>query len=230
MNKEKILIIEDNKNILDLVKYNLEQAGYRVSGSLRGDLGLDVALKEMPDLLVLDLMLPGIDGIEICKTLRQNDKTSTLPILILTAKTGETDRILGLELGADDYMTKPFSPRELVARVKTLLRRASYQETIKTLKVGHMEMDVERHIVTLRKKQLELTYKEYNLLKVLLEARGRVLGRDHLLNRVWGYDQSMKIETRRVDMHIGSLRKKLRDESRRLLTVKGEGYRFNAES
>lgn len=228
MAKESILVIEDENNIAELVKYNLEQEGFRVESELKGDVGLEKARKTLPNLIVLDLMLPEIDGIEICKILKNNEKTSHIPIIMLTAKSEESDKIIGLELGADDYMTKPFSPRELVARVKAVLRRSQKtpNEKEKVHKVGSLVMDTAKHVVTLKEKPLELTSKEYDLLKTLLEANGRVLSRDFLLEHVWGYDGSLNIETRTVDMHIGQLRKKLKSESERIITVKNVGYRF----
>jgi len=230
MKKETILVVEDESNILELVKYNLEEADYRVITASRGDTGLEQARKNKLDLIVLDLMLPGMNGIEITKTLKQNEKTSHIPIIILTAKAQEADKIVGLELGADDYMTKPFSPRELVARVKAVLRRHKDSPKLKVLKCGTLEMDTEKHIVSIKSKEVEMTSKEYDLLKALLEAGGRVLTREFLLEHVWGYDQSVNIETRTIDMHIGQLRKKLKNESERLVTVKNVGYRFDLES
>lgn len=228
MNKsrETVLVIEDEKNILELVKYNLEQEGYRVLTANCGDSGLDVARKQNPDLVILDLMLPEIDGIEICKTLKQNEKTLFIPIIMLTAKSQEADRVVGLELGADDYVTKPFSPRELMARVKAVLRRVHEKPKKETIEIAGLKVDFGKHLVALKGKRVELTSKEYDLLKILLEANGRVLSREFLLDKVWGYDKSLNIETRTVDMHIGQLRKKIKSEADRLLTVKNAGYRF----
>ncbi|HNV85878.1 MAG TPA: response regulator [Candidatus Omnitrophota bacterium] len=230
MAKESVLIIEDDKNITELLKYNLEQDGYRVQFSARGDSGLEIARKSGPSLIVLDLMLPGLDGLEICRILKQNTKTAGIPIIMLTAKSEETDKIVGLELGADDYITKPFSPREFLARVKAVLRRKQIQPKKALLKAGTIEIDTEKHLVTLKGKPLELTSKEYDLLRTLMEADGRVLERDSLLENVWGYDQAAGIETRTVDMHIGQLRKKLKTEAERVITVKNAGYRFDNES
>lgn len=230
MAKETVLVIEDEKNILELVKYNLEEAGYRVLSANRGDSGLESARKEKPSLIILDLMLPGVDGIEVCKILKQNYKTASVPIIMLTAKSQEADKVVGLELGADDYMTKPFSPRELVARVKAVLRRTHEKPKDELLKVGALELDQAKHQVSLKGKPIELTSKEYDLLKALLEARGRVLSRELLLSQVWGYDESLNIETRTVDMHVGQLRKKLKTEAARIVTVKNVGYRLDHES
>ena len=227
MAKETILVIEDEKNIAELVKYNLEQEGFRVLTATKGDSGLDQARKSKPALIVLDLMLPEIDGVEICKILKQDYKTASIPIIMLTAKSQEADKVLGLELGADDYITKPFSPRELVARIKAVLRRTHEKPKNKVFKTGGLELDVEKHQLTLKGKEIELTSKEYDLLNALWEANGRVLSRDFLLNKVWGYDESINIETRTVDMHIGQLRKKLKSEGERIVTVKNVGYRFD---
>ena len=175
-------------------------------------------------------MLPELDGIEICKILKQNEKTAQIPIIMLTAKSQEADKVLGLELGADDYITKPFSPRELAARVKVVLRRLKEKPKDKVFKAGSLELDSAKHIVTLKGKSVDMTSKEYDLLKALLEANGRVLTRELLLDQVWGYDESLNIETRTVDMHIGQLRKKLKTESERLVTVKNVGYRFDGDS
>lgn len=227
---ELILVIEDEKNIAELVKYNLEQEGFRVQTALRGDAGLQEARKNRPDLIVLDLMLPGIGGLEICRILKQNDQTASIPVIMLTAKAGETDQIVGLELGADDYVTKPFSPRQLAARVKAVLRRGREKPREKIFRAGGLEFDTGRYVVTLKGKALGLSSKESELLKALLAAEGRVLSRDYLLEHVWGYDRAADIETRTVDMHIGQLRKKLKSESCRIITVKNVGYRFDQES
>lgn len=230
MAKEKILIIEDEKNIVELLRYNLEKAGFRPLVSSKGDAGLELARKEMPDLLILDLMLPEIDGLEICKILRQNDKTANIPIIMLTAKGEEADKVVGLELGADDYVVKPFSPRELVARIKAVLRRTQNKSQSKFLKAGDLEMDLGKHTVSVKGKEVELTSKEFDLLQALMESKGRVLTRAHLLDSVWGYDQALNIETRTVDMHVGQLRKKLKQEAERVVTVKNVGYRFDYDA
>ena len=227
MGQETILIVEDEKNILELVKYNLEKEGYHVLTAIRGDLGLELARKNKPSLLILDLMLPELDGLEVCKILKNNEKTAGIPIIMLTAKSQESDKVVGLELGADDYVSKPFSPRELVARVKAVLRRGREKPKEKILRAGTLEMDISKHIVLLKGKPVELTAKEYDLLQTLLEADGRVLSRDFLLERVWGYHDSVNIETRTVDMHIGQLRKKLKTEGEQIVTIKNVGYRFD---
>lgn len=227
MADEKILIIEDEKNIVELVKFNLEQEGFRVFAASRGDTGLEMALREKPALLILDLMLPEITGIEICKILRQNPKTKALPIVMLTAKGTEADKVLGLELGADDYITKPFSPRELVARVKSILRRSREKPEAELMRAGSLELDISKHELLLNNKKVGISAKEFQLLRALMGSHGRVLTREVLLEKVWGYDDSTNIETRTVDMHIGQLRKKLGKESGRIVTIKSVGYRFD---
>jgi len=229
MAKTTVLIIEDEKNIRELIKYNLQDDGYLVSEETSGDSGLRRIQQDLPDLVLLDLMLPGMDGLSVCKAVKQNPKTASVPVIMLTAKGEEIDKVLGLEIGADDYITKPFSPRELVARVKAVLRRGREIPADVKLTVGTLELDDARHIVSIKGKAVDLTSKEYDLLKALLEARGRVLSRDYLLERVWGYDKSVNIETRTVDMHVGQLRKKIKNEAERLVTIKNVGYRFDPD-
>ena len=229
MANEVILLIEDEKNILELVKYNLEQEGFRILTATKGNTGLETALKERPALVILDLMLPGMNGLEICKTLKQNDKTRAIPIIMLTAKGTESDKVVGLELGADDYITKPFSPREFVARIKAVLRRSQEKPTEEILRSGTIELDMTKHELRLKGKPVEITAKEFELLRVLMSSRERVLTREVLLSKVWGYENSMNIETRTVDMHIGQLRKKIGKEAERIVTIKSVGYRFDGE-
>lgn len=229
MANETILLIEDDKNILELVKYNLEQEGFRVLTASKGNAGLETALKERPALIVLDLMLPEINGLEICKILKRNGKTLAIPIIMLTAKGAESDKVVGLELGADDYITKPFSPRELVARVKAVLRRSKEKAPEEILLSGTIELDLTKHELRLKGKSVEITAKEFELLNVLMGSKGRVLTREVLLSKVWGYENSVNIETRTVDMHVGQLRKKIGKESERIVTVKSVGYRFDGE-
>lgn len=226
MAKQHVVVIEDEKNIVELLKYQLETAGYKVSVAMRGDLGLEMVQKEKPDLVLLDLMLPEMDGIQICKSLKQNYKTSHIPIVMVTAKGEETDKVLGLELEADDYVSKPFSSRELMARVKAVMRRVKPKSEQILFKAGDLEVDTAKHLVHLKGKPLAVTSKEYDLLVALMDSGGRVLSREYLLEEVWGYDQSLNIETRTVDMHIGQLRKKLKHEADRVVTVKNVGYRF----
>lgn len=229
MADEKILIIEDDKNIVELVKFNLEREGFRVLTASTGPAGLEMALKGKAAAVLLDLMLPELSGLDICKTLRQNSKTQSLPIIMLTAKGTEADKVVGLELGADDYITKPFSPRELVARLKAVLRRSQEKPAEEIFKSGTIEVDVARHELRLKGKPVEITAKEFELLRVLMSSGGRVLTRGVLLEKIWGCDDSINMETRTVDMHIGHLRKKLREESNRIITVKSVGYRFDGE-
>jgi DNA-binding response OmpR family regulator len=225
--QEKILVVEDDKDIVRLLKYNLEKEGYRVSAAADGEAGLTAARKERPELLILDVMIPKLDGFELLKMLRRETRA---PVLMLTARKEEVDRVLGLELGADDYVTKPFGVRELLARVKALLRRAAPVEAAASfLRAGGIEMDVERYEVRVRGKDVQLTSKEFEFLKVLLQAGGRALSRDQILEKVWGYDRSMEIDTRTVDQHVARLREKLGAESARVATVKNVGYRIKPE-
>jgi DNA-binding response OmpR family regulator len=175
-------------------------------------------------------MLPGIDGLEVCKTLKKENRTSSIPVIMLTAKTQEADKIVGLELGADDYVTKPFSPRELIARTKAVLRRAQEKEKLpEVLQIGDLTIDLSKILVSIKGKLVELTAKEFELLKTLVRAKGRVLSRDYLLDTIWGYDHAIEIQTRTVDVHIRTLRKKLKSEAKRIVTVKSYGYRFEME-
>lgn len=230
MSASSVLVVEDEKSIIELVRYNLEQAGYRVQTAEDGQKGLDLAKKNQPDLILLDLMLPKLDGLEVCKELKSHKNTMSIPIIFLTARGEEIDKILGLELGADDYITKPFSPRELLARIKAVMRRGTSSGAPRVIKVGALEFDQEKHVVTLKGKPVDLTSKEFGLLEALLESEGRVLSREVLLEKVWGLDRAMNIETRTVDMHVGQLRKKIKSESHRILTVKNVGYRFDDEA
>jgi len=231
MSKEKMLIIEDEKDIVKMLDYNLKKEGFKTLSAYNGEDGLDMASKENPDLILLDLMLPEIDGFDVCKALKSDPKTSHIPIIILTAKDQETDKIVGLELGADDYVTKPFSPRELIARIKAVLRRAKEKDKLpEVLKIGDLTIDFSKIMVLIKDKPIELTSKEFELLKILIKAKGRVLSRDYLLDTIWGFDQALEIQTRTVDVHITTLRKKLKNESKRIVTIKNYGYRFELDS
>jgi DNA-binding response OmpR family regulator len=228
MSKEHILVVEDESNIAHAIQYNLEKEGYRVSRAGDGAQGLKLAQTQLPSLVVLDLMLPQMDGLEICRLLKREEKTKNIPILMVTAKSQETDKVVGLELGADDYLTKPFSMRELVARVKAILRRSSGPKTVQELLVcGVLKLDLAGRKVTVKEKEIVLTAKEFDLLRVLMEAKGRVLDREKLLEKVWGLDRSIEIETRTVDVHVGQLRKKLGPAAKSLVTLKGVGYRWD---
>lgn len=219
---KKILIIEDQSNIIELIRFNLEQAGYQVDYALDGEAGLVQINKNRYDLLILDLMLPKIDGLTLCTMLRKQPETHKMPIIMLTAKSTELDKIVGLEMGADDYVTKPFSVRELIARVKALLRRADEVVEEEILQVGDIIINSREHTVTNAGKPVELTFKEFMLLKCLVENRGRVMTRDFLLDKIWGYEYYG--ESRTVDVHIRHLRSKLGEDL--ITTVRGIGYKI----
>lgn len=226
--KEKILIVDDEKDIVKMLDYNLKKEGYRTISAHDGEYALDLAARQKPDLIILDLMLPGVDGLEACRILKKDKETQHIPIIMLTAKTQVSDKIVGLELGADDYITKPFSPRELLARIKAVLRRIKdKQEEGELIKAGDIELDLGKINVSISGKRIELTAKEFELLKILIQAKGRVLSRDYLLDQIWGFDNAMEIQTRTVDVHIRTLRRKLGKEAKRIVTVKNYGYRFN---
>jgi len=227
--KRNIFLVEDETHIQQLIQYNLESSGFLVSVFGNGELMLKQCLTVIPDLFILDLMLPGIDGLEICRRIRLDDRMRQIPIIMLTAKSEEFDRVLGLELGADDYITKPFSVRELVTRVKVLFRRVEsvrYSEG-EIVKVDGIILNPSKHEVTKDGVKLELTLKEFELLKMLLQNRGYVLTRDLLLEKIWGFDYMG--ETRTVDVHIRYLRQKIEDDDSNpqfIETVRGVGYRF----
>ena len=229
--KEKILIVEDDRDIVKMIEYNLKKEGFRTISANDGDDGLDSAVRERPDLILLDLMLPGMDGLGVCRALKSEKKTANIPIIMLTAKAQESDKIVGLELGADDYVTKPFSPRELIARIKAVLRRMKEKDKLPELvKIGDLTLDFSKISVSVKNRPIELTSKEFELLKTLIGAKGRVLSRDYLLDNIWGFDHAMEIQTRTVDVHIRTLRKKLKSEAKRIITVKNYGYRFEYET
>ena len=225
MPREKILVIEDEPDIAEVLQYNLEKEGFDVETARRGDTGFDAVRRDNPDLILLDLMLPGIDGLELTRMLKRDPLTSRLPIVMLTARGEEVDRIVGLELGADDYISKPFSPREVVLRVKAVLRRFQQEESAAELiEVGGIELDVSGHQLRVRAKEVPLTATEFRLLRLLLERSGRVQTRGQLLSDVWGYAED--IDSRTVDTHIRRLRRKLGPEAERIETVIGVGYRL----
>lgn len=225
----KVLVVDDEKDILDLVRHHLEKEGFHCLQASDGGAALRLARESRPDLLILDLMLPGLDGLEVCRRLRREAPTARLPIIMLTAKAEEVDRVVGLEVGADDYIVKPFSPRELVARVKAILRRTQEPAAPRTIRVGDLEINEGGHQVTIRGKAVDLTAKEFGLLCSLVQANGRVLNREQLLETVWGYAGAAEIESRTVDVHVRRVREKLGPEARRIVTVKGVGYRFDVE-
>ncbi|HWG96944.1 MAG TPA: response regulator transcription factor [Nitrospira sp.] len=225
-NHKKILIVEDEQDILQLVKHYLEKEGFRAITAMNGLDALKKVKEEKPALVVLDLMLPEIDGLEVCKRLRSVPDTAMLPILMLTAKAEESDTIVGLELGADDYVTKPFSPKTLIARVKALLRRIERvpADGPNLYHYGALTMSLDRHEVSLGKQEVPLTAKEFGLLEHLLRHRGRVLTREVLLNAVWGYDYYGT--TRTVDVHIRRLKQKLPLLEEAIVSVKSLGYKL----
>ena len=228
MRKHKILVVEDERDVADLIRHTLERTGdAELSVAASGDTALKAVSEWQPDLVLLDLNLPVLDGTEVCRILRAGESTRHIPIVILTARTDEDDRVRGLELGADDYITKPFSLRELTARVRAALRRRAARNGDSAPQVyrgEHLVADFDAVAVTVDGHRIRLTRREFELLRYLVQNRNRLLSRDQLLERVWGYDRI--IETRSVDVHIGRLRKKLGDAGNQIETVVGLGYRF----
>jgi two-component system, OmpR family, phosphate regulon response regulator PhoB len=228
METKTILIVEDEKDLAELVAFNLEKEGYQPIIALDGPAGLDAACNNSPDLILLDLMLPGMPGAEICKVLKGNRKTATIPIILLTAKGEEIDRVVGFEIGADDYVVKPFSSRELLLRIKAVLRRTQPEMAAgKTIRLGSIAIDTERHIVTNDGSEIILTSTEFKLLFTLAERFGRLQSRELLLKDVWGYNYSG--DTRTVDTHITRLRTKLGDAGGMIKTIRGFGYKMDTE-
>ncbi len=229
MPKEKILIVDDEEDILSLVEYNLKKEGYRTIGVKTGEAALQLVEEETPDLIILDLMLPEMDGLEVCRIIKSNERTSDIPIIMLTAKGEETDIVVGLEIGADDYVTKPFSPRVLLARTKALLRRKTKEPISKEIiQVENLVIDTGKYLVTIEGKPISLTSTEFNLLRFLAQHRGKVFTRNQLLDNVWK-DETFVID-RTVDVHIRSLRKKLGSAANLIETVRGVGYRLAMRS
>lgn len=226
MNQTSILVIEDDPDILELTKYNLEKNSFAVSTAINGEDGIKKAININPEIILLDIMLPGIDGLEVCKILRQADSTKHTPIIMLTAKGEEADIVKGLELGADDYVTKPFSPKELVARIKSLLRRMQLQNQRteeKSISMGSLTIAKDRHEVSINKNPVTLTLSEFKLLEALASKPGRVFTREQLLNKI--SDENTHLIDRNIDVHIRGLRKKLGDEKDMIQTVRGIGYK-----
>lgn len=220
-----ILIIEDERDLLDLIAFNLEREGYRVETALDGTTGLETARRSLPDLIILDLMLPGMLGTEICKILKKTEKTARIPVIMLTAKGEEIDRVVGFEVGADDYVVKPFSNRELMLRIKAVLRRTEPEkDRDKIINIGPLSIDTGAHTVTSDGEEIILTTTEYKLLLNLAERAGRVQNRDLLLKNVWGYNYIG--DTRTVDTHITRLRTKLGVSGDLIKTVRGFGYKM----
>ena len=226
--KPKILVVDDEPDALEVLGFKLKEAGYLPVFAKDGTRALAAARDERPALIVLDLMLPEVDGLDVCKILRRDPATNAIPILMLTAKATEMDRVLGLELGADDYVTKPFSPRELVLRIKKLLTRVkAAEEPVAQLRFGDLEIDVPRHTVAVAGAAVDLTATEFKLLEILARRRGRVQTRERLLQDVWGYENP--IDSRTVDTHMRRLREKVGTAADYLETIRGVGYRFKSE-
>jgi two-component system phosphate regulon response regulator PhoB len=229
MAKGRILVIDDEKDLIELVRYNLEKEGFSIKSAQDGETGLAAAKRELHDLIVVDLMLPGIDGLDVCRLLRSDTRTARIPVIMLTAKSAESDRILGLELGADDYITKPFSPRELVARIKAVLRRTSTPPALSdVIRRGRLTIDRARRTVNCAGEGIVLTATEFRLLQFFATHPGRVFSRSELIDSSLGRDVS--VEDRTIDVHITGLRRKLGDCGDWIETVRGFGYRFKEEA
>ena len=231
MPDQKVLVVEDEENLVEALRYNLEREGYDVLTAMDGEKGLELAKGSNPDIIILDIMLPRLDGLEVCRILRRENNT---PILMLTAKGEEVDRIVGLELGADDYVTKPFSMRELLARVRAMLRRSrmaseasSSSAASESYTAGDLEVDLSSHTARIAGVALDLKPREFDLLALLVANKGRAISRDQILERLWGYDYIG--DTRTVDVHVRWLREKIETEPgspKRIITIRGVGYRF----
>ena len=224
MAKRKILIIEDDRDIVEMLEYNLQEEGYETVSALNGEKGIILAGKERPDLIILDIMLPIMDGFEVCRTLKNDDNVAHIPIIILSAKSQETDKVVGLELGADDYVTKPFSPRELIARTRAILRRGREEHIDSKIQRGQITIDRTRHKVTVGKKEISLTLTEFKLLEFMARRPGAVFSRARILDAVAGQDTIACDRT--VDAHVKSLRQKLGSAKDYIETIRGAGYRF----
>jgi two-component system, OmpR family, phosphate regulon response regulator PhoB len=221
---ERVLIVDDDPDIQRLVSYNLSQAGFQVTAAATGRTALESVQKHRPDLIILDVMLPDIDGLEVCRALRQRDHSRRIPIIMLTARTEEIDRVVGFEVGADDYVMKPFSPRELVLRVKSIFRRVGGEESTDVLQIGKIRLFTQRRQVVAGNRSVTLTAKEFDLLQELMRGRGNVLTREMLMDKVWGYHGDAASRT--LDTHVRRLREKLGDEGAHVETVRGVGYRM----
>lgn len=227
MSKETILVVDDEEDILELIKYNLRAEGYFILSSVTGEDAVKIARKHQPDLVVLDLMLPGIDGMEVTKILKNDEKTLNIPIVMLTAKGDESDIVAGLELGANDYISKPFSPKELVARIRAILRRRRKNEEKNAARVdsqGDLVIDHSKHKVTIKGEPVDLTYSEFELLAFLFEKKGWVFTRNQIVDAIHGEDYA--VTQRSVDVIVVGLRKKLKEYAAYIETVRGVGYRF----
>lgn len=228
----KILVVDDETNILELIKFNLEKDGHQVITTTSGEEGLRLAKIEQPDLIILDVMLPEPDGLEVCRRLRSDQVTSMVPVLMVSARDDTLDRVMGLEMGADDYIPKPFSPRELSARVKAALRRTKHKKpalmTSRELKSGGIILDIEKFQVQVEGEVVNFTPKEFKLLKILMSRPGKVFTREQLLDRVWGFD--FNVDTRTVDVHVRYVRQKIEPDPANptyIKTVRGVGYKFS---
>jgi DNA-binding response OmpR family regulator len=222
--KAKVLVVDDEPDAVELVAFNLTKAGIEVETAEDGLEALAKARETLPDLIVLDLMLPGMDGLEVCRILRKGPDTAAIPIIMVTAKGAEVDRVLGLELGADDYVTKPFSPRELVLRIKKLIQPRQPSPDQEQVRIGEILIDLPKHEVVIAGHPIDLTLTEFKLISLMAQRCGRVQSREQLLNDVWEYHSP--IDTRTVDTHVRRLREKLGRAARHLDTVRGVGYRF----
>ena len=224
MGKRKVLIIEDDRDIAEMIEYNLKEEGYETFSALNGEDGIALAGKKRPDLIILDIMLPIIDGFEVCRILKNDEMVAHIPIIILSAKSQETDKVVGLELGADDYVTKPFSPRELIARIRAILRRGRSEHISDRIQRGEITIDRTRHKVTVGGKEISLTLTEFKLLEFMARRHGAVFSRSQILDVVAGQDAIVCDRT--VDAHIKSLRHKLGPAKDYIETIRGAGYRF----
>jgi two-component system response regulator VicR len=227
--KKKVLLVDDEKTLVKALKFNLEKEGFLVEEAFNGEEALDKAFKVNPDIIILDLMLPGLDGFEVCREIRKKEE---IPIIMLTAKGEDIDKVLGLELGADDYMTKPFNPRELVARMKAILRRSGTRDEglRKQIQIGALQIDLLQHRVRQGEREIDLTAKEFALLSFLASNAGRVYSREELLEQIWGYNYYG--DARTVDVHIRHLREKIEEDPSNpqlIITVWGTGYKFREE-
>jgi len=223
----KILVVEDMESVVKLLRMLLEREGFEVTVAQDGLEALEAVRRDKPDLVLLDLLLPELDGLEVCRRIRHDPLTAHVPIIILSGKDEVADKVIGLEIGADDYITKPFEANELIARIKGRLRRAAPTDPARVLKVGSLEMQLDRHTITLRGKPIHLTSKEFNLLRMLIMTNGRVLSRDALFESVWGHHKDAGLQSRTIDVHIRSLRNKLGPEASRIFTVRNVGYRLD---
>jgi len=222
---QTVLIVEDERDLADLLSFNLEKEGYRTAVARDGGAGLEAALRMVPDLVLLDLMLPGMPGTEVCRQLKKHSPTARVPVIMLTAKGEEIDKVVGFEVGAEDYVVKPFSMRELLLRVKAVLRRSVTEHAEgPVLRVGNLSIDTERHQVTIDEKEINFTTTEYKLLRTLVQRLGRVQSREVLLRDVWGYN--FVEDTRTVDTHVTRLRTKMGEAGDMIKTVRGFGYKF----